>query len=167
MTRIYPFLFVLSLLFSCDSNKSGSNDIDTAKEDARKYIESQFDFFVNSSLDEAKNTFSDDAVLIGTDEAEYYTGWDEIKPSIVGQLSIEDPKFSPRDLNIFMSAGGDMASYTQKLDFTFSVAGEPGEIKDVRNSGVIKKVDGEWKIIQIHWSMGVKGQVVEYEMKEE
>ena len=59
-----------------------------------------------------------------------------------------------------MSAGGDMASYTQKLDFTFSVAGEPGEIKDVRNSGVIKKVDGEWKIIQIHWSMGVKEQVV-------
>ena len=46
--RIYPFLFVLSLLFSCDLNKSGSNDIDTAKEDARKYIESQFDFFVNN-----------------------------------------------------------------------------------------------------------------------
>ena len=41
-----------------------------------------------------------------------------------------------------MSAGGEQVQcYTQKLDFTFSVAGEPGEIKDVRNSGVIKKVD--------------------------
>ena len=36
-------------------------NIDTAKEDARKYIESQFDFFVNSSLDEARNTFSDES----------------------------------------------------------------------------------------------------------
>ena len=97
MTRINLFLFVLSLILSCDSNKSVSNDIDTAKEDARKYIESQFDFFVNSSLDEAKNTFSDDAVLIGTDEAEYYTGWDEIKPSIVCLLYTSP---SPRDLDL-------------------------------------------------------------------
>ena len=62
-----------------------------------------------------------------------------------------------------MSSGGDMASYTQRLDFTFSVEGEDGEINNVRNSGVVKKIDGEWKVVQIHWSIGVQGQAVEYE----
>ena len=39
------------------------------------------------------------------------------------------------------------------------------EINDIRNSGVIKKIDGNWKIVQIHWSIGVKGQVIEYEFQ--
>ena len=65
-----------------------------------------------------------------------------------------------------MSDGGDMASYTQELDFTFNVGGEPGEVNNVRNSGVIKKIDGQWKVVQIHWSIGLKGQAVEYEITE-
>ena len=40
---------------------------------------------------------------------------------------------------------------------------EAGEIKNVRNSGVVKKTDGQWKVVQIHWSIGVQGQAVEYE----
>ena len=59
-----------------------------------------------------------------------------------------------------------MASYTQIIDFTFSIDGEPGEIKNVRNSGVIRKIDNMWKLIQIHWSIGLEGQAVEYEIEE-
>jgi hypothetical protein len=65
-----------------------------------------------------------------------------------------------------MSDDGKMASYTQELDFTYSIDGEPGEVKDVRNSGVIKKDDNNWEIIQIHWSIGLEGQAVEYEVVE-
>ena len=132
-------------------------------DEVSSFISSQFDFFKNSSLEQAKNTFSDDAILIGTDEAEYLSGWSEIEPSIVGQLAIKNPNFKTRDLNIIMSDGGDMASYTQLLDFTFTVGEESGEIKNVRNSGVVKKINGEWKVVQIHWSIGVQGQAVEYD----
>ena len=75
---------------------------------------------------------------------------------------LSPPKLT-RDLNIVMSDAGDMASYTQLLDFTFSVGGDSGEINNVRNSGVVKKINGEWKVVQIHWSIGVQGQAVEYE----
>jgi len=132
-------------------------------DEVSSFISSQFDFFKNSSLEQAKNTFSDDAILIGTDEAEYLSGWSEIEPSIVGQLAIKNPNFKTRDLNIIMSDGGDMASYTQLLDFTFTVGEESGEIKNVRNSGVVKKINGEWKVVQIHWSIGVQGQAVVYD----
>ena len=63
-----------------------------------------------------------------------------------------------------LSNDGKMASYTQVVDFSYELNGELGEIKDVRNSGVIKNEHGVWKIAQIHWSVGVQGQVVEYEM---
>ena len=48
------------------------------------------------------------------------------------------------------------------IDFTFSVDGNTNTIRDVRSSGVIKKIDGEWKIVQIHTSIGVEGQAVDY-----
>ena len=160
MKRIIYFTLITSLLYSC--NVQNPNP-EKALDEASSFISSQFDFFTNSSLEQAKNTFSDDAVLIGTDEAEYLSGWSEIEPSIVGQLAIKNPKFEARDLNIIMSDGGDMASYTQLLDFTFTVGEDLGEINNVRNSGVIKKIDGEWKVVQIHWSIGVQGQAVEYD----
>ena len=160
MKKIVYFLSISLLLFSCNDS---SVDIEGAKIEAKAAIAGQFDFWASGSLEQAKSTFSSDAVLIGTDEAEYLTGWDEIEPSIKGQLAIEDPKFVTRDLNMVMSSGGDMASYTQLVDFTFSVGGEAGEIKNVRNSGVVKKTDGQWKVVQIHWSVGVQGQAVEYE----
>ena len=30
------------------------------------------------------------------------------------------------------------------------------------NSGVIQKINGQWKVVQIHWSIGVQGQAIEY-----
>ena len=160
MKRIIYFTLITSLLYSC--NMQNPNPEKTLDE-VSSFISSQFDFFKNSSLEQAKNTFSDDAILIGTDEAEYLSGWSEIEPSIVGQLAIKNPNFKTRDLNIIMSDGGDMASYTQLLDFTFTVGEESGEIKNVRNSGVVKKINGEWKVVQIHWSIGVQGQAVVYD----
>ena len=165
MKKIYFFLPVI-LLFTNLNSQNNLVDIEKASTEAEDFITSQFDFFTNSSLEQAKMTFADNAILIGTDAAEYLTGWKEIEPSVKGQLIIKDPVFSSRNLNIFMSDDGKMASYTQELDFTYSIDGEPGEVKDVRNSGVIKNIEGEWKIIQIHWSIGLEGQAVEYEIIE-
>jgi len=160
------FIYLLSTCFFISCNNVESVDLDKATEEANAFIASQFDFFKESSLELAKETFTEDAVLIGTDAAEYLSGWAEIEPSVKGQLVIENPVFKARKLNVVMSDNGDMASYTQELDFTFSVAGEDGEIKNVRNSGVIKKIDGQWKVVQIHWSIGLEGQAVEYEIPE-
>ena len=46
------------------------------------------------------------------------------------------------------------------MDFIFMII----QIKNIRNSGVLKKMYGEWKIIQIHFSSGKKGQEVKYKI---
>ena len=165
MKNFIFFTLLAFLIFGCSSKSVPIDKVQVTKE-ASEFISSQFDFFSNSSLDEAKMTFSEDAILIGTDAAEYLTGWSEIEPSVKGQFVIKDPVFSSRNLNIFLSDDGSMASYTQITDFTFSIDGEPGEMKNIRNSGVIRKTNSMWKLIQIHWSIGLEGQAVEYDIEE-
>lgn len=162
------FLWVLIsfyTLISCNSSKS-SEIVTLSKEGQLKeinaFIDKQWNFMTNSSMEEAKNTFYDEMTLIGTDKAEYYTSWSAMKASIEAQTQIIDPKFEQKNRRLFVSDDGTMASYTEIIDFSFSIDGNTNTIRDVRSSGVIKKIDGEWKIVQIHTSIGVEGQAVDY-----
>ena len=103
--RIFTLLFLFLLFTSCSNGEKKNEQLDLQKitEEAGAFIDSQFNFFYESSLGLAKNTFSNDAVLIGTDATEYYKGWDEMKPSIEGQLALENPKCNSRNRNIFLS----------------------------------------------------------------
>ena len=162
------FLWVLIsfyTLISCNSSKS--NEIVTLSKEGQlkeinAFIDKQWNFMINSSMEEAKNTFYDEMTLIGTDKAEYYTSWSAMKASIEAQTQIIDPKFEQKNRRLFVSDDGTMASYTEIIDFSFSIDGNTNTIRDVRSSGVIKKIDGEWKIVQIHTSIGVEGQAVDY-----
>lgn len=163
-----PFLWMLIsfyTLISCNSSKS-SEIVILSKEDQLKeinaFIDKQWNFMTNSSIEEAKNTFYNEMTLIGTDKAEYYTSWSAMKTSIEAQMQIIDPKFEKKNRRLFISDDGTMASYTEIIDFSFSVDGSTNSVKDVRSSGVIKKIGGEWKIVQIHTSIGVEGQAVNY-----
>ena len=162
MKHIIYLLCICFFLSSCNNNKTV--DIEKATQEANAFIENQLDFFAKNNLELAKATFADDGILIGTDAAEYFEGWSEMEPSMKAQLAtIKNAQFTSRNLKVVMSDDGNMASYTQLTDFAFVVDGEPGEIKDARLSGVIKKINGVLKIIQIHFSIGLNGQAVEYE----
>ena len=163
--QILLLLIVVSV-FSCNFNVGNSKDsIDLAavESEVKDVIATTLNFFQTGNIEDAKAVFSNDAVLIGTDEAEYLTGWEEIEPSIIAQLAvIKDAKFDTRDLNVTISSSGDMAAYTSVIDFSFTAGGEAASIENVRYSGVIKKIDGVWKTTQVHWSIGLAGQAVEY-----
>ena len=173
----FIFLLFLSILNSCNEavnlNPEDEKKISQKTEqEVRDFIANQYNFFSVGSIDVAKKTFAKDAIIIGTDESEFLVGWDKVKTSLMGQIEvIENPKFITKDLKIVMSDNSDMASYSQILNFSYrtptteSSSGVKYEINDIRNSGVIKKIDGNWKIVQIHWSVGVKGQVIEYEFQ--
>jgi len=178
MEKIFiVFLLFLSILNSCNEvvnlNPEDEKKISQKSEqEVRDFIANQYNFFSVGSIDVAKKTFAKDAIIIGTDESEFLVGWDKIKTSLMGQIEvIENPKFVTKDLKIVVSDNSDMASYSQILNFSYrtptteSSSGVKYEINDIRNSGVIKKIDGNWKIVQIHWSIGVKGQVIEYEFQ--
>ena len=178
MEKIFiVFLLFLSILNGCNEvvnlNPEDEKKISQKSEqEVRDFIANQYNFFSVGSIDVAKKTFAKDAIIIGTDESEFLVGWDKIKSSLLGQIEvIENPKFISKNLKIVVSDNSDMASYSQILNFSYrtptteSSSGVKYEINDIRNSGVIKKIDGNWKIVQIHWSIGVKGQVIEYEFQ--
>ena len=146
-----PFLWVLISFYthiSCNSSKS-SEIVILSKEDQLKeinaFVDKQWDFMTTSSMEEAKNTFYDEMTLIGTDKAEYYTSWGAMKASIEAQMQIIDPKFEQKNRRLFVS-----------------IDGNTNTIRDVGSSGVIKKIDGERKIVQIHTSIGVEDQAFDY-----
>ena len=150
--------------FTCNfETKAVIVDLDKAESEVKEFIGSSFNFFQTGKIEDAKSTFSDDAILIGTDAAEFYNGWDEIEPSIIAQLAIiKNAKFDTRNLQITLSSDGEMASYTSVVDFSFTVGGDDGAINNLRNSGVVKKINGDWRMTQVHWSVGLVGQAVEY-----
>ena len=55
-----------------------------------------------------------------------------------------------------------MASYSHKFDMTFTSQGRTEKLEGFRVSAVLVKEGSSWKHVQAHWSIGVKGQVVEY-----
>ena len=178
MKKISGFFLLLLLISSgCNevenlkSNKK-KNIIKMVDQEVKDFITDQYDFLSVGSIDIAEKIFSKDATIFGTDEEEYLIGWEEIKPAILGKIeAIENPKFVTRNLRVVVGDNGQMASYSQILNFSYrtptteSSSGVKYEIDDIRNSGVIKKIDGNWKIVQIHWSKGVKGQAIEYEFQ--
>ena len=111
MKKFIYLLIITPIIFACNTDKAV--DLVQAKAEAEAFINTQFDFFSSGSLEKAKETFAMDAVLIGTDEDEYFSGWSEVEPSLIGQIAaIKDPVFTNRNLNIVMGDDGKMASYT-------------------------------------------------------
>ena len=154
------FIFSFISFFSCNNSNV---DIDLAEKEATEFIKNQFSFWENNNYEEAENYFDSDAVLIGTDASEYLSSWEEIGPSIAQQLeTLQDVKFEQKKLIINLSKCGDMAAFTSITNFKGYGEEESFNIENIRSSGVVKKTNGQWKMIQIHWSIGSVDQLVKY-----
>jgi hypothetical protein len=111
-------LLFVTTIFACNfsvgndySDGSDAVDQEKVKSEVKDFIASSFNFYQTGSIEDAKSVFSSDAILIGTDAAEYYTGWEEIEPSIKAQIAvIKNAKFDTRNLQITLSSDGKMAS---------------------------------------------------------
>ena len=72
-----------------------------------------------------------------------------------------DPKFKGttfkfRDLDITFSQSGDVAWYSCHLDDENEWNGQPASWLNVRWTGVLEKREGDWVIVQMHFSYGVE-----------
>ena len=138
-------------------------DSDKTMTEVQNAIGKVYEIWETKDIDSVKEIYAENVVGFGTDESEYWKGIDEFEPSIKTQMTaINDLDFDFKNETIHISPSGDMASYSHKVDITFTSQGEPGKLNDVRISGVLVKKGSSWKNVQSHWSIGVKGQVIEY-----
>jgi len=104
-----------------------------------------------------------DMVTFGTDASERWDGWDDLHKSVKNQFDAFDilnVKRMNKKLNL--SNSGEVAWFSEIVDWEFLVEGKKQVIEGVRYTGVMEKRENEWKIVQFHSSVGVSGQVIAY-----
>ena len=138
-------------------------DLDKTMVEVQNEIRRAYKMLETKDINSIKEMYTENVVAFGTDESEYWKGIDEFEASLKSQMAaINDLNFDFKNETIHISPSGDMASYSHKFDVTFTSQGEPGKLEGVRVSGVLVKKESSWKHVQSHWSIGVKGQVIEY-----
>jgi ketosteroid isomerase-like protein len=141
---ITQLLLPLALLLSCTTTVKTPDlkqppTVDLANEKAQ--ITTMLDNFnaaaANADYDGYFGLYTEDAVFIGTDATE---NWDMSSFKEYARSAFETPPawaFTALDRNIYVDESGKIAWFDELLDTRFKIA---------RGSGVLKKVDDQWKV---------------------
>jgi uncharacterized protein (TIGR02246 family) len=104
-----------------------------------------------------------DMVNFGTDASERWVGWNALKSAVEQQFAaFKDFRMAVRDQVIKVGACGNVAWFSQVMDWNLEAGGEPVSLKSIRETGVLEKHDGKWLFVQMHFSLGVSGQAAAY-----
>lgn len=104
-----------------------------------------------------------DMVCIGTDAAERLVGYKALMDTMKKQFeSAEDTKMVSRERVVVVHGSGEVAWWSELVDWKGKAFGEPFVLEGARFTGVLEKRSGEWVIVQFHASIPVSGQAVKY-----
>ncbi len=96
----------------------------------------------------------DNLVNIGTDMDEYWIGWKNFISSMQDMIkSRQGYKIYTQDTKIGISDDNNTAWYSQMMDTCMETKGDPFRLEGFRHTGVLKKTENGWKIIQSHVSI--------------
>jgi len=95
-----------------------------------------------------------DIILYGTDSHERLMGWTNIRSAIKSQFSqIDETYISASDLFIKINCTGSTAWFAENISYNFMYNGEANKFEGLRFTGVVEKMEGEWKLVQAHLSV--------------
>ena len=121
--------------------------------------------FEKESVEMFDNVMAKDTgmVTFGTDASERWVGFDEVRNSFAKQVgAFEVERIDTKNQVIKTSSSGEVAWFSQIVDWHISNNGKSQTIPEIRVTGVLEKRGTKWKIVQFHTSAPVQGQVVEY-----
>jgi hypothetical protein len=96
-----------------------------------------------------------ESAMFGTDPGEYYTGLEAMLASLEEQAQTMPPGFGPEAGDPIGHRSGEIGWFTDRAA-AFVVPGM-GRLP-VRVSGVLAERDGRWKLLQLHFSLGVPNE---------
>jgi ketosteroid isomerase-like protein len=104
-----------------------------------------------------------DLVMIGTDAAERWIGYEAFKMAMEQQFSAtESVQTSLSDEIYKIHHSGEVAWYSAVVGFKGVSQGQDFEFAGIRATAVLERRDSGWVVVQYHGSAPVAGQLVEY-----
>ena len=153
---IFISLIVFIAVSSCNVDKNPTLDLDEEKEKVALVLEKYVIANEKQDLDLVKEIWasSPDIVVIGTNSDETIIGWDQIRSTLQRQFdSFEDTYISVRDQIIEINETGNTAWFSEIMNYNYIYQGEAKQFEGLRFTGVLKKINDEWFIVQSHISI--------------
>lgn len=96
----------------------------------------------------------DGIVLYGTDSDERIVGWTNIRAAIKEQFGfISDTYISASNQFIKLNCTGNTAWFSETLNYNYMYQGKAHKYEGLRFTGVVEKLDGNWRLVQAHLSV--------------
>jgi ketosteroid isomerase-like protein len=169
LMMVIPLVLLLCFTFACQKGEEVAEEpvVDLEAEAASvKDFLYQFEQALGSNDLELVSKFlaqDDDLVFIGTDEAEYWTGWQSVKEAFIALYATVDSwEIIVDKQTIKVHKSAEVAWFSERFTQNVVVQGETITHDGLRLTGVLEKRNGNWILVQFHCSQPVSGQLVEY-----
>lgn len=104
-----------------------------------------------------------DMVTFATDSAEHFIGWESLRSPLEKQFAAyENTKVSVSNHAIKVHNSGNVAWFSAIWNMSLVAGGQSASLKDCRVTGVLEKRNGNWVIVQSHYSIPIAGQATAY-----
>jgi hypothetical protein len=165
-TFYYLSGFALSLLlFACNSPQNNESEMKgksngSKSSDERSKVMLVLDKYrlanETENLNLAKEIWanSDEIVVIGTSSDEKLIGWNAIETTLKRQFDkLDNILISVRDQYVKVNDSHTAAWFSEILNYNYIQDGVAQGFEGLRFTGVMEKINGEWKIVQSHISI--------------
>lgn len=97
---------------------------------------------------------SNQSINIGTDIDEYWEGWKDFFVYMKKMIHLRKGlKITAKKTLINISEDASVAWYSQLIDTCIETKRDPFRLEGFRHTGVMQKIDHQWKIVQSHISV--------------
>jgi len=149
---VLVILLIISSCTNCDKEINLTDETVAIENVLEKYIIAN----ENQDFELIQGIWAPDSdiILYGTDSDDRLTGSINILAAIKDQFSqITDTYISASDQFIKVNCTGNTAWFAETLNYNFVYKEEAKSYEGLRFTGVMEKMDGEWKIVQAHLSV--------------
>lgn len=149
---IVTILFLTNACNTCDDKVNRADEIIAIENVLEQYVIAN----ENQDFDLIQSVWAPDSdiILYGTNSDERLMGWTNIRNAIKDQYKqIEETYISVSDQFIKLNECGNTAWFAESLNYNFMYKGEAHSYTGMRFTGVLSKIDGNWRFVQQHLSV--------------
>jgi hypothetical protein len=163
MKYLFIFSFLILLFAGCTQKQQA--DIEAEKPKVKGVVDGLTKTLETEDVQLFDKIVAHDTDMInfGTDAAERWVGYETLREAVRKQFdAFKNARLTVREQVIKVHKSGEVAWFSEIVDWNVIAMGDTIEIKDSRFTGVLEKRDSNWVIVQFHASIPVSGQAAQY-----